>query len=230
MTGSVVLAVLAHPDDEVLMAGATLARHAAEGDQVFLLFVSDGETARFADRTDPEVVDLIAGRKDAARVAAGILGAAAPRFLDFPDNRLDSVDLLDIVKAVEAVVGRYAPETVYTHFDGDLNIDHQIVARAVRTACRPIPGSSVRRILAGEVLSSSEWAAGRRFAPTHFVGGDWDGTFAKKRAALAAYGTEIPAPPHPRSLEAVEALSRRRGAECGLPHAEAFEVIRSRRP
>lgn len=227
MTGSAVLAIAAHPDDEVLMAGATLARHAAAGDRVRLLFVADGETARLPSPDDPAAPALIAARKDAARKAAAILGAEEPAFLDFPDNRLDSVDLLDIVKAIEAIVSDCEPETVYTHFDGDLNIDHQIVARAVRTACRPTPGRSVCRLFAGEVLSASEWTPGRPFAPTHFVGGDWEGAFARKRAALAAYGAEIPAPPHPRSPEALEALARRRGAEAGLPFAEAFTVIRS---
>lgn len=225
-----VLAVAAHPDDEVLMAGATLARHAAEGARVEILFVADGATARFAGPDGPGAAEAIAAREEAARAAARILGARPPRFLRFPDNRLDSAALLDIVKAIEAVVAEIGPEAVYTHFEGDLNIDHAIVGRAVRTACRPTPGRGILRLYAGETLSASEWGGGPRFRPNRYVGCDAAGALATKIAALKAYGEEIPPAPHPRSLEAVEALARSRGAEAGLDHAEAFEIIREIAP
>lgn len=215
-----VLVVAAHPDDETLGCGGTIARHAAAGDTVSLLFLADGVGAR----GDHDAA-AIAGRTRAAAAAAAALGAEPPRCLGLPDNRLDTVALLDIVKAIEALVEEVRPAVVYTHHGGDLNIDHRIAHRAVLTACRPLPESPVRAIHAFEVPSSSEWASpGDAFVPTRFV--DIAATFATKMAALACYGDEMRAFPHPRSAQAVEALARWRGASAGLALAEAFAVVR----
>lgn len=219
-----VLVIAAHPDDEALMCGGAIAKHAAQGDPVFVLFVADGETARYADPADPGAMDAIEARKAAARKAAETLGAEDPLFLGFPDNRLDSLPLLDIVKPVERVIADIRPETVITHAVGDLNIDHQLVGKAVATACRPLPGRSVRAIYAAETLSASEWGLGASFAPRRYV--DISAHVETKIAALKSYGAEIPAPPHARSEEAVLANARLRGAQAGLHFAEAFEVIR----
>jgi LmbE family N-acetylglucosaminyl deacetylase len=212
--------MVAHPDDEVLGAGGTLARHAAEGDEVHVAFLTDGIGARGEDH------DAAKRRAAAARQAAGLLGAREPRFLGFPDNRLDTVALLDVVKAVEAVVTDVRPHTIYTHHAGDLNIDHVICHRAVMTACRPLPGSSVRRIFAMEVVSSTEWApeGTGAFIPTRFV--DIAATRTAKRQALAAYAEEMRPFPHPRSQEGINALEQWRGAAAGLSCAEAFIVLR----
>lgn len=216
-----VLVVVAHGDDEALGCGGTIAAHAARGDAVHLLVVADGVTSRAAD-TDR------AGREADTRAAAERLGIAArPEFLGFPDNRLDSVALLDVVQAVEAVVERVRPVVVYTHHGGDLNIDHAVVHRAVMTACRPLPGAPVRAIYGFEVPSSTEWSdpdLARPFVPQRFVGiGDHLQT---KLEALACYGSEMRPFPHARSTEAVEALARLRGSQVGMPAAEAFTVLR----
>jgi len=216
-----ILVVVAHPDDEVLGAGGTLARHAAAGDQVYIAFLADGVGARGNDKAAAE------HRATAARRAATILGAGKPHFLGFGDNRLDSVDLLDIIQAVERVVADSKPAIVYTHHAGDLNIDHGICHRAVLTACRPMPGSPVRAIYAMEVPSSTEWAApsaGDAFLPSRFV--DISAVQDIKRRALEAYAEEMRPFPHPRSFEAVEALAKWRGASAGLSAAEAFMVLR----
>lgn len=215
-----VLAFVAHPDDEVLGAGGTLARHAQRGDEVHIAFLTDGVGARGAENAATK------RRADAAKQAAGHLGAREPRFLGFPDNRLDGVALLDVVKAVEAIVNDVEPHTIYTHHAGDLNIDHVICHRAVMTACRPLPGSSVRRIFAMEVVSSTEWApeGSGAFIPSRFV--DISATLATKQRALAAYAEEMRAFPHPRSQEAIKALEQWRGAAAGLSCAEAFMVLR----
>ena len=217
-----VLVIAAHPDDEVLGCGGVVARHAAAGDKVETVIVAEGATSRAqAGGATPETL------RAAAAKAAGILGGARPRFLGLRDNRLDSVDLLDIVQALEAVIAEVAPEIVYTHHGGDLNIDHRIVCEAALTACRPVPGAPVKRFYCFETPSSTEWAApsiGPSFRPQRYVGiaKTWDA----KRAALECYQTEMCDFPHARSIEAVEALARSRGAQAGLAAAEAFEVIR----
>jgi LmbE family N-acetylglucosaminyl deacetylase len=216
-----VLAIVAHPDDEVLGAGGTLARHGAEGSEVHIVFLADGVSARGDDKPAVE------RRAKAARLAASLLGAREPEFLGFPDNRLDALDLLDITRALEQVVKKVEPNTIYTHHAGDLNIDHTLCHRAVLTACRPLLGSTVRHIYAMEVPSSTEWASPHladAFMPTRFV--DISATQEIKRRALEAYGEEMRAFPHPRSLEAVNALAVWRGASVGLISAEAFMVVR----
>lgn len=215
-----VLAMVAHPDDEALGAGGALARHVEQGDDVEIAFLTDGVAARGDDNA------AASRRAAAAKAAARILGAAEPRFLTFPDNRLDSVPLLDVVQAVESIVHSVEPHTIYTHHSGDLNIDHVICNRAVMTACRPLPGAPVRRILAMEVPSSTEWAPGASvsFVPTYYV--DISATRAKKHRALQAYAEEMRSFPHPRSFEAVAAFEQWRGATVGLSCAEAFTVLR----
>lgn len=223
MSERTVAVVVAHPDDEVLGFGGTMCRHAAAGDRVHVLILATGSTAR-ADGPAPHTEDLATLRGE-AEAAGGVLGVAGLSFADFPDNRMDTVALLDVVKRVESFIDGVAPQVVYTHHAGDLNIDHAIVARAVLTACRPVPGAAVRKIYAGEILSSSEYAApDDRFRPTTYI--DISAFVERKRDALRCYTTEVRRWPHPRSTEAVEALARLRGSECGLEAAEALCLIR----
>jgi LmbE family N-acetylglucosaminyl deacetylase len=215
-----VLAIVAHADDEVLGAGGTLARLAHNGEVVDILILADGVGARGS-------VEGAARRAEAARRAAACLGARDPIMLGLQDNRLDSLDLLDITQQIERVLEELRPRDIYTHHAGDLNIDHAICHRAVLTAARPIPGRSVRRIYAMEIASSTEWAAPgshTAFVPSRFV--DISGFINQKRLALEAYAEEMRPFPHARSFEAVEALARWRGATAGMPAAEAFVVIR----
>ncbi|MBX9635627.1 MAG: PIG-L family deacetylase [Magnetospirillum sp.] len=223
-----VLVVAAHPDDEVLGCGGAMARHAAQGETVHVLILAEGATSR-ADRRDVTAHGAeLEGLRKAATDAARCLGVQPPRFAGFPDNRMDSVDLLDVVKAVEAVIAETQPDTVYCHWGADLNVDHRVTHEAVLTACRPLPGSSVRRILAWETVSSTEWGL-QPFQPNSFVGLDQD-CLERKRQALICYASEMRDFPHARSMEAVEALARLRGANVGLPAAEAFVLIRSVEP
>jgi len=221
--GQRVLVVAAHPDDELLGCGGTLARHALAGDRVSILILGEGGTARL-DASN----DTIAKLKAAAERAARIIGAEPPRFVGLPDNRLDELPLLDILKRVEAEIETVAPSIVYTHHGGDLNIDHRIVHQAVMTACRPLPQSPIRAIYAYETASSTEWSSvaidQAGFRPTRFV--DIAAVLERKLDALRSYGDEMRAFPHARSLEAVRALALWRGAMSGLPAAEAFVVVR----
>lgn len=222
-----VLVVAAHPDDEVLGCGATIARHAALGDRVHVLIVAEGATSRGALRDRRANGPALSRLADCAHRAAAILGARSVTLEDLPDNRLDSIDLLDIVKLVERHVGRLSPSVIYTHHPGDLNVDHRAVHDAVATACRPLPKAAARRLMLFEVPSSTEWQLpGLRvpFQPNCFV--DVRKTLALKLKALRVYAEEMRTFPHPRSLHAVEHLARWRGASAGLAAAEAFVVAR----
>ena len=218
------MVVAAHPDDEVLGCGATIARHSAGSDIVDVLILGTGALSR-----DHPAPGDVAALERQARQAGKILGAREVRVLDFPDNRFDSVDLLDIVKRVETEIARTGPEVIYTHHVGDLNIDHRRTAEAVVTACRPLEPGGVRRILSFEVPSSTEWqapAAQPAFVPNVFM--DVTDSLERKLEALKAYSGEIRSFPHPRSVEALTALARWRGANAGFRAAEAFVLIRER--
>ena len=163
--------------------------------------------------------------------ASQILKISAPLTLGFSDNRLDAVDLLDLVEAVEKAARPLKPSIIYTHWAGDLNVDHRLVYQAVITAFRPMAGSTVKRICAFEVPSSTEWgdkSVMPAFQPNMFVA--IDKYLDVKRSALDAYEQELRAFPHPRSHLALESLARWRGAESGLQAAEAFVIIRERIP
>lgn len=223
IVSGLVLVVAAHPDDEVLGCGGTLARHSANGDEVVIAFLSDGESSR-RDATDGVA---ITARNQAALEAATILGGSIAEFGQFADNQLDSVPVLEICRKVEQLVSEYRPDVIYTHHGGDLNVDHRLAHQAVMTAARPQQGSPVRTILSFETPSSTEWQPvgyAPTFTPSWFV--DISQTFETKLAALLPYSAELREWPHPRSLRAIEALARWRGASVGCEAAEAFTVSR----
>jgi LmbE family N-acetylglucosaminyl deacetylase len=221
-----VLVVAAHPDDEVLGCGGTIARLTHEGREVFVAILGEGATARSATRaaaTRAEVTAL----QDGSRRAAKLLGVKELFLRDLPDNRFDTVPLLDVVKLVEELIERLQPRIVYTHHGGDLNIDHAITARAVLTATRPLPGAPVKELLMFEVPSSTEWAFQQHapvFRPTVFA--DVAATLETKIEAMALYDSEARAFPHPRSADALRAMARRWGSVVGVDAAEAFELVR----
>lgn len=220
------LCIAAHPDDEVLGCGGTLARLAAEGHEVHIALLGEGLTSRGSSRGDTPhsaVTDL---RKD-AQAAALLLGATAVRFEELPDNRFDSIPLLDVVKIVERLVSDVQPHSIYTHHHGDLNVDHRVLHKAVLTATRPLASQVVREIYAFEVPSSTDWAFGRLgpFRPNYFV--DVTATLATKISAMESYRSERREFPHPRSPEALAATARRWGSVVGCEAAEAFELVRS---
>ena len=222
-----VLVVAAHPDDEVLGCGGTIARHADEGDQVQVLIVAEGATSRQQQRDRLLVGDELSALSQAAQKAGSILGATCVELLDLPDNRLDSLDRLDLIKRIEEIVERHQPECVYVHHAGDVNVDHRRLHESVVTACRPTPGHVVKRLISFEVASSTEWqppGSAPAFQPNWFV--DISDQWERKREALAAYASEMRSWPHARSLEAIQHLARWRGAQVGVEAAEAFCLLR----
>jgi LmbE family N-acetylglucosaminyl deacetylase len=216
-----VAVVVAHPDDEVLAFGGTIARHVAKGDSVHILILATGLASRGGH--DEEM--FITLRAQAGKATA-ILGAKPPEFADFPDNRMDTVALLDVVQRIEAFFDVSMPDLILTHHAGDLNVDHRITAQAVLTAARPLPGCKPKRIYAGEVLSSSEYSVpADRFIPNTYV--DITPWLEVKKQALACYRDEVRTWPHPRSPQAIEHQVRLRGSEVGLEAAEALCLIRA---
>ena len=222
-----VLVVAAHPDDEILGCGGTIARHADEGDQVQVLIVAEGATSRQQNRDRKQVTAELSGLAHAAQKAAGVLGASGVELLDLPDNRLDSIDRLDLIKKIEESVQRHQPNVVYVHHVGDVNVDHRRTHEAVVTACRPTPGHSVKRLLSFEVASSTEWqppGSAPGFQPNWFI--DISAQWQRKFDALEVYASEMRAWPHARSIQALEHLARWRGSQVGVEAAEAFYLLR----
>jgi LmbE family N-acetylglucosaminyl deacetylase len=216
-----VLVVAAHADDEALGCGGTLARHAAENDSVHAVFIADGVSSRIGATADDQ-----ARRRAAADKASSILGIRSTSYFDLPDNRLDGGCLLDIVQRLEELLKKIKPEVVYTHHCGDLNVDHRVAHQAVLTACRPLPGSSVKQLLAFEVLSSTEWNsyAAPPFLPTVYV--DISSHLETKMRALEAYAAEMRDVPHSRSIAHARVLAQHRGFCVGTNAAEAFMPVR----
>jgi LmbE family N-acetylglucosaminyl deacetylase len=226
VAASPVLVVAAHPDDEILGCGATAARLVQEGRDVYFAILGEGITSRHGTRAAADTAQLSLLHQH-AHAAARKIGVKDLFLHKLPDNRLDTVPLLDVVKLVEDLVHKLKPEVIYTHHPGDLNVDHGVVHRAVLTATRPMTGQPVRDICAFEVPSSTEWAFGGEpsFRPNIFV--DVAATLEAKVAAMACYETEARKFPHPRSPEVLRAIATRWGSVAGCAAAEAFELVRS---
>ena len=219
------LIIAAHPDDEVLGCGGTIAKLASEGVLVHVAFLADGVFSRASGQKDQQIE--LKDRRTAAQQACKILGVKSVSFGDFPDNKMDVSPLLDIVKAVEELISKHQPDTLFTHHCGDVNIDHRRIHEAVVAACRPQNGHPVKKILTFEVASSTEWQlpySAPSFLPNYFV--DISSTSDKKLAALDLYAKELRPWPHPRSRSAVEHLAHWRGATIGVEAAEAFMLGR----
>ncbi len=216
-----VLVVAAHPDDEVIGMGGTIARHAENHDKIHVLYLSDGVGAR-GGGNDVQVQK----RRSCALGALAVLGANSAGFKDFPDNEFDSVPLLRIVQAIETVKASFVPDIVYTHHGGDLNIDHQVTCQAVLTAFRPQPMEACREIMSFEVCSSTEWAYSRTdpFLPDTFV--DISDYLTRLEEACRCYGAEFRDDPHARSVEAILTNVQNRGRSVGVNAAEAFVTLR----
>jgi len=216
----VVLVVAAHSDDEALGCSGTISKHIDNGDSVHLLFMTDGVGSRSKKENNSKK------RLSEAQAVAEILGVSTLTNLNFPDNSMDSIPLLDVVKEIENKISQVQPEVIYTHHIGDLNIDHQITHKAVLTACRPVPGFCVKKIYAFEVLSSTEWQTPgvETFCPNVFI--DISAYIELKKQILEVYSEEMHQTPHSRSIDNAINLNLIRGNSVGVDYAEAFVLIR----
>ncbi len=215
-----ILVVAAHPDDEILGAGGTILKHAADGDEVNILILGDGESSRVSGVN-------IARREKQAKRAAKELGVKRLILEKFPDNQFDSVPLLEVIKKIEKALEEIRPAVVYTHCLYDLNIDHQVTFRATLTACRPKPNSFIKKILSFEIPSSTEWQikdTSHAFCPTEYV--NITEFINRKMEILKIYKHELNPYPHPRSVKSVRLLAQYRGTQVVCQYAEAFQIIR----
>lgn len=216
-----VLVVAAHPDDEVLGCGGTIARLSQEGYGVYIAILGEGITSRHGQQDQVQVEIL----HKCSQQVAKLLGVKDLFTYNLPDNRFDTVPLLNVIKIIEELVEYLQPETIYTHHSDDLNIDHMVVHRAVLTSARPLTSCPVREIYTFEVASSTEWGVHPTFYPNVFV--DIHSTLETKIRAMSLYESEVRKFPHPRSPKALWINAHHRGSMVGLEAAEAFKLIRS---
>lgn len=222
-----VLVIAAHPDDEVLGCGGTMARLVKEGHQVYIAILGEGITSRYQQReeADQKLIEALHAR---SQQVADMLGAKKLFLYSLPDNRFDSVPLLNVIKIIEKLVEELQPQVIYTHHGGDLNIDHVVLHRAVLTATRPMVGHPVKEIYTFEVPSSTEWAFAQfkpAFRANVFV--EISDTLETKIQAMQVYESEARPFPHPRSPQALRAIAQRWGSVVGLEAVEAFELVRA---
>lgn len=225
-----VLVIAAHPDDEVLGCGATIAKHVREGDIVDTLILGDGITARYEEKElkKPEVIEQLEKIKKDAYNASRILGVNKLEVKGLYCTRFDKTPLRDITGIIENKIREFKPDRVYTHGETDSNLDHEIVFRASQIATRPISGKEwyVKDVYLMEILSSTEWGFSKPFKPNHYEEIKREDLELKIKA-MDAYPSESRKLPHPRANEIINALAQKRGSEVGVNYAEAFNVFRT---
>jgi len=220
-----ILVVAAHPDDEILGCGATIAKKIKrEKAEVSILILSKGVLSRNKIKNKHK---LINNNLNSAKKANKFLGVKKIKILDFKDNEFDNYTKLKIIKKIELEINRFKPNTIYTHFNGDLNIDHQVVSECVITATRPVNNSNLNKIFFFEVLSSTDFSFSikKKFEPNHFENIEEFIDFKIK--ALKFYENEMKKFPHSRSIENILNLSKLRGSQMFKKHAEAFMLVKS---
>lgn len=217
-----ILVIAAHPDDEILGVGGVIAKHVSEGDSVFICILSEGATARYSSEN-------VTTLKEYATHASEILGVEKLYFSSMPDQKLDTLPLLEVTQKIEQYIRDINPHIIYTHHSGDINKDHRIVFDATMVAARPTPDNRVKKIYCYETPSSTEWGPSsiKPFKPNVYV--DIEKFIDIKLKAMEAYISELRNYPHPRSIEALRIISQYRGIEVGLRNAEAFMLMRELR-
>lgn len=217
-----ILFIVAHPDDETIGAGGTIARHISEKDKVYCYSFTDGVSSRGSSETEKKK------RLVSASKASKILGFD---WIDLgkkvhEDNSLDKYPLLTFVKIIENIKKKINPHLIYTHSKYDLNIDHRIISEATSTAFRPQTNEKWEKILSFEIPSSTDFSNDfyDSFKPNYFVNirKFWN----LKMKALNAYKQEIKPKPHSRSFEGIKNLAKLRGNQSGQSFTESFQILR----
>lgn len=212
--------IAAHPDDEAIGCGATIIKAKEQGHEIHLLYMTDGISSRNNLSEEEHYT-----RKLQSNLVNELIHPKTFLNLDFPDNQMDKVSLLEIIKKIEDFLLEVKADIVITHTNSELNIDHQLTHRAVMTATRPGSLTFVKKVLGFEVASSTEWSLlNNYFQPTYFI--DVTDFIEKKVNFLKCYNAELRKFPHPRSIENIKCLAQLRGASICVNYAEAFVVLR----
>ena len=220
-----ILVFAAHPDDEALGCMGTLLHFKSKGYKIKICFMSDGESSR--KLSDSKKQKLVKSRMEQAKLVSKKSKFIKPNFFNLPDNKLDTISLLSIVKKVEKEIKKFKPSIIFTHFENDLNIDHQITCKSVLTATRPKTNLFVKKLYCFETLSNTDFSFKNKnkvFNPNFFV--DINKFLKKKIELLKIYKREIKQWPHQRSTKGVKILSNYRGSQIGVKNAEAFMCLR----
>lgn len=225
-----IMIVVAHPDDELLGLGATLNKLIEEYDvKTHVVILGEGITSR-SDKRDVKIWEKqLAIHRNNIKNAQKSIGYHSTSIYDFPDNRFDSIALLDIIKLIEKEKESFQPEVIFTHHGGDVNIDHQKTFEAVITVCRPMQNEKVKTIITFETPSGTEWRSPtdpRHFLPNLFFSVSQKNIDAKIKG-MESYEFERRKYPHPRSPEALKIQAQRWGVMVGTNFAEAFCLVRS---
>jgi N-acetylglucosamine malate deacetylase 1 len=212
-----ILVIAAHPDDEVIGMGGTIAKHSSQGDEVYLLVISEGVSAQYKNKKK-----FLKIRREACLSSAEILGINKVFFENFPDAKLSSIPQLEINKVIEGHIKKINPDRIYTHHWGDIHKDHQAVYESTLVAARNFSSE----ILCYEVISSSSKLKNpkKHFIPNYYV--NMSGFLETKINALSKYISEIKEFPHPLSKKALISLAKIRGVESNLKSAEAFVLVK----
>lgn len=224
-----IMIVVAHPDDELLGCGATMHKLIREQNcKIKAIILGEGLTSRSENRDPKKWEKELETHRANIYKAQKLIGYDSVGIYDFPDNRFDSVALLDIVKIIEKEKKNFMPEIIFTHNPGDLNIDHQKTFEATITATRPMKGESVKTIITFETPSATEWNfnSEKQFKPNFWIEISEENLKAKQNA-MDCYEFETREYPHPRSNKALKVLAQKRGLDVGYNMAEAFCLIRS---
>lgn len=231
-----VLVIAAHPDDEILGMGGLLKKFSKNKIKVRIVFLATGIKARRSltysnstkykidSKLKTDMASKITHLQTDAKKALFILGINDVQFFDFPDNEMDTISNLEITKTIEKIITEFKPDSIYTHSQHDINVDHRQIYNATITATRPTTKSTVKEVISFEVPSSTEWYFPQNFSPDIFV--DISKELSYKLKAMKLYKNELRDFPHPRSIEALEIIAKRWGTVCGFPAAEAFSLVR----
>lgn len=225
MKNTSVLVVAAHPDDEVLGLGGTIAKLSSRGATVHLIILTDGSSAQYRD--NPLLMDIIEEKYAETQACAKALKISTIDYGNFPDMKLDTVPHILLNQFIEEAVIRYSPEIVFTHFYGDINLDHQYAFRSTMVAARPSMEQSVHKIFCYRTPSSTEWNfqnSSLTFMPNYFV--DISNYCQLKYQAISNYKRELRTYPHPRSMQAIQQADQAAGVRVGMLYAEEFMMIR----
>ncbi len=220
-----ILIFAAHPDDDILGCGGMIAKNVEKGSTVRVEFFAEGTSCRYEDPNDTGIISKLNKRNESGIDALQHLGVEQYNFHNLPCGRLDQIPQIEINKKMEAAILEFSPDLLFTHSHTDTNVDHRIINSCSLIATRPISDIKVKKLLAYEVLSSTEWKFNDVFKPNYFISLDKSHLNAKI-SAMGFYDTEMYKYPHPRSNIGIETLARYRGMQCGSSFAEAYSLIR----